>query len=297
MEFQYTTIQRLRDEGLSVTDVPDARALELIKDMSDFINLLTDQWFQPVEATYYLDGKGDDILHVPNLIPIIKLTTLSLDDTAIDADTYVVKERLIEKISSTFSMPIMESNNLGDLEIRKKGFTAGVGNYEALGVYGWLASNKDISTTTTTDIEASDTEVELDSVDGIEVRDTVIIGDDSLYVIVETVDIVNSKITFQSVGTITTISSGAAVRCYGATPRMIERACIRLIVQSKMGLAETRSLKAEIRSRIKSERTDNYRYELFPLAGEGAYGGITGISRVDAILDHYSKPVVYVGAV
>lgn len=282
IQYLYSSIRRLREEGVTPKQAGDGKLLELIQGSSETINLLTAQFFSPVEAPVRCAG-GYSILHHPKLVPILKVNGIyELENgsrylvSSSDYD-FIPGERTIRSLNGTFSSRV-----------------------EIDGVFGWLreGSAKDVETTTAEDIESSATGVLLASVDGIEPRDVAIIGEgnDALKVIVEDVDQSTSRIGFDNVGAVTTISSGASVRVYGAVPLGIERACKLFVIRNLPALGSDEFYETQIQGRIKSEKTDNYSYTL---QGSGESGGssgqLTGSPEIDGVLSHFTPPP-YVGA-
>ena len=79
-DFAYTTIQRLRDEGITAAVLSDAAAQAAIRRASTTINRVTGQWFFPVESTERISVPFKrSTIHLPNLIPILRISSLILE--------------------------------------------------------------------------------------------------------------------------------------------------------------------------------------------------------------------------
>lgn len=87
----YCTIQDLRDEGITETELTDERALTLLWGWQLWFEDKTGLVFKSVEAEMELDGDGSRMLLLP--LPIIECTALYVNDdfvNAVNEDRYVV---------------------------------------------------------------------------------------------------------------------------------------------------------------------------------------------------------------
>ena len=87
----YITVEDLRDEDISTSELSDDRAELLITYWSKWIDLMTGQFFDAREDTIYLDGDGSRLLQLP--VPIIECDALYMNDnftTAIDSSYYAL---------------------------------------------------------------------------------------------------------------------------------------------------------------------------------------------------------------
>lgn len=87
----YALVQDFRDEGFTVAMVSDSRLLALIQMQSQYIDMLTGQWFNPRTGTLTIDGRGSRALRLP--VPIISITEVRLDGSVVDAAAYRVYSR------------------------------------------------------------------------------------------------------------------------------------------------------------------------------------------------------------
>ena len=82
--FAYVTVDQVRAAGIpdETADpefgIDDARLRQLIIEMSQWVNRLTDQWFWPIRLKERVDGNQSSIAAIPNLIPILELFDLRL---------------------------------------------------------------------------------------------------------------------------------------------------------------------------------------------------------------------------
>lgn len=120
----YCSVQDIRDEGLSASELSDSRAIMLIKHWQQWFNANTRNFFTAKEIMVDLDGNGSSYMHLP--VPIITCTALYINDdmtNAVSADYYrvynqrgpVVDDRHNPKIRLTSSNvgTIFESSSSG----------------------------------------------------------------------------------------------------------------------------------------------------------------------------------------
>lgn len=81
----YTTLQDVRDAGLSQADYPDDDVNAAIDLWSAFIDRATGQWFEERAATFYLDGTDSDLIALP--VPIISINEIRINDDSAALDT------------------------------------------------------------------------------------------------------------------------------------------------------------------------------------------------------------------
>lgn len=79
----YTTLERMRAEGLPVARASDDRVNELIEEMSREIDFICGWWFYARQMTFTLDGRGKISLWLP--APPIRVDELLLEGTATTA--------------------------------------------------------------------------------------------------------------------------------------------------------------------------------------------------------------------
>jgi len=91
----YVSIQDIRDEGISVTELSNERALILSLGWQDWFIHMTGNWFTPKQMTIDLDGNGSRVMWLD--VPIITIDSLYINDdftNAVDTDYYTVYNRL-----------------------------------------------------------------------------------------------------------------------------------------------------------------------------------------------------------
>lgn len=87
----YCTLQDIRDEGITETELSDDRALKLSTMWQKWFEDKTGNFFTPKEDTVDLDGDGSRMLMLP--VPIIEVEELYINDdftTAVEATRYAV---------------------------------------------------------------------------------------------------------------------------------------------------------------------------------------------------------------
>jgi hypothetical protein len=77
----YATIQDCRDEGITTPQASDSRLTSLLASAVEFIDSVTQQWFEPRTKTLTLDGPGTDTLLL--YVPILSITSVTLDGAAL----------------------------------------------------------------------------------------------------------------------------------------------------------------------------------------------------------------------
>jgi hypothetical protein len=90
---QYCTLQDIRDEGFEDPPYTDSRITTQITLASAAIEAATGQWFEARNMTLSLDGDGTRRLEFE--IPIISVTTVTLDDEELELDDLVIYNRHI----------------------------------------------------------------------------------------------------------------------------------------------------------------------------------------------------------
>jgi len=308
-QFEYTTVTRLRAEGILAADLSDADARIIIRTMSKVINNVTGQWFWPIESKERLRGAGYSVLSHPSQIPILELRSLEAQfgntTSAYSSDAYSVSLRDIHL------------NNVGYRNIsnriqtvRPKFTRERPLNVIADGTWGWLENQPFVSdpfdsfakveTTTAEELALDDEEVDVTDGSGFRAGDVVIFRSGAAgttysgHAILTEVD--GNTLSFDAVQINTaTLASGATVITYGQIPQPVERACLITSIKFKDDLATADATEAALKSRIIRERTDNFEYQLSK--NEGSISDIsTGDAQADRLLSTYHSPP-YIGAV
>ena len=312
-QFEYTTITRIRAEGLASGSLSDADTRLLIREMSKVINNVTGQWFWPIESKERLSGRGFPVVSHPSAIPILEVRSLQLDSGTSGYSPYQVTEYVVDK---------------RDLEVigygveNVAGFSIGTRrarfpktrplNIVADGTWGWLEDRPFVSdpfdnvmkvvTTTSATLANGATSVSVADSSGFRVGDVIILrsGEASVtyagHAILTAVS--SGTLTFDAINlNVASLASGATVITYGQIPKAIERACALLVVRFQAKFNSQASADASIATRIIRERTDNYEYQLsFDPTSSSVTSVTSGDIEVDRLLTPYHSPP-YVGAV
>lgn len=254
MLFQYCSIKSLRDYGVSSNDISDALALKLIIDYSSLINQLTEQFFIPQTLIERISG-GTKLIKIANK-SIIKINSI-----------YTISNEFIEELIETTNYRI--DKNLIIFNI----FTPeGIRNIKINGVFGNINNSKDISFTSTSNIIKDSTTFTVNDTTGLEENDVIVYGNYCIFI--NSINHQTKTITIDKFPYTFSINSGTQFNCYGSVNPLITK-CILMLVKNY------KSLQSQV-GRIKSEKTDDYEYELFE-----SFGNSTGIVEVDNILNSF----------
>jgi len=317
-DFAYTTVQRLRGEGITTGSLSDARARELIRRAGKTINRATSQWFVPLEVTERFSVDIiETIAHQDNLIPIIKVNNLNVMGTdgsltLIKSGDYRVDDRLIELVQQPLTGRAGAEARMGGLILghRSTFRTAGVRHLAVDGVFGWIErrvfsdthDSRVLSTTLAAEISEGDTQIDVDDASGFRPRDVVIIRNGaapanfSTRIIVDTVTASPSLLTCDPINLVQAAPAGSTVVTYGQVPEEVEMATIFVISRLRYGAGTSKFAQDKVSARLKSEMTDNYSYSL-ESSGTGQLASssvTTGSLEADMILRDFVPPP-YVG--
>lgn len=278
---EYATIQQLRDEGLTVTEVSDDKARSLIRLMSSMLDRLTGQFFVPEEMTLLRDGDRSGMVTHPELVPILEVMELyhvsremlDADIDLLEHEDWILARRWVELVDGLK-------------------WPRGVKNIKMHGVFGCLDPQRNrLDFVTTSEIKEDSVDVGLNTVVKLRARDVVLFVDsanNAVRVIVKSVDVANSKILIDKPGPMEPVAIGAAGRTWGPVPYAIEQACKMLVMQNRSPLINGGGPASSL---LRRERTDNYEYELFDNAA-AAMSDVTGNKVIDAAIDEYGSPAV-----
>lgn len=293
--FQYCTVEDIRKENVSSSNKSDERILEFIEVASRFINQETEQFFVPVREQHVVNGDGTDTIRPVARIPIQELKNINI--TNIPAGVTLTK--------NDFTVPRKRSDDRRKAKLTvNQGpgstFPEGNNNVEIDAVFGWLEPrfSSPLTRQVSTDANWDATEVELNDSERISSHLIPVIGEETLPPI-SSVD--GNTIKFDQEINFP-VQSGDEVVFYGATPKPIRRVCIQIVIQSFGELSSGEMTEftetPQFQSRVVSERTDNYRYQLAQDIPEGQLkqGSIT--SDIYNILRQYTvDPHFRMGAV
>lgn len=299
----YTCRSALVNTGLDVADLHPDLLNRVVRNVSAYIDEVTNQWFIGEYDEWLFDGNDRRFLEHKSRIPFLgvdsihvvgKRTTLddrpifdslSLDRnqneypytqgfltgvTTLDSDDWFVKDRMVACLL-------------------RHGFPGGVGNIRITGILGWVEKFRRISTSSTSEVAFGSTSVTVESAADFTARDVVdIIGDSvECRVVLTGVDKVANTLTFDPVGSLSAdIPVGATVRTFGQVPRPIEDLA-NFLVARQLGEREDRLRGSEVidPARIRREKTDDYEIEFFP-----PQETITGAAKYDQIIRRYQSP-------
>lgn len=306
--FRYVTVRQVRAAGIPDAGqfgISDDRLKPLIKEMSGWINRLTDQWFLPARLRERVDGAKGSIARMPNQIPILELFGLSLEKKGLISFPYPdlafqVKKRYVMMVTRNVRLPDYPNFIVMD------------------GVFGWLIDEtRMVRTTLASPLNPGDTTVQVVNVAGIRAGDAVLIGN-APEPRPEDVQ-VNQGMALKSgpaivdcdpntvLNTFTVepiefgpVPAGTPVVRYGRVPDAIQRAALLMIRDhlQKVGDIDTAESPGGIGTRLNSESVEGYSYSMSPLKAINGPGGgswTTGNAEVDDILQQYSTPAMYVG--
>ncbi len=299
IEFKYTTIKAIRDQGIDATALPDIQALDLICLESEAVNQFTGQWFSPVDKVVRLDGTGSQSVHLDELVPIVKVRRVSLLSRGLGSTTslllvpeqdFVKTFREIKLISGRSGAKFkgdlgytsFEAGPIGNAfdnqsfvqgYVRRSEFPEGTQNVEIDGVFGWLEGRKEVETKLDGTVAVGTrAQIAVDSVAGFKVKNIVDVidsdelsatfGQSLLRFIVNEIDVNTKVLKFDAVELTEALPNDSKVITYGRVPRMVERAVLILVNRIKDVLGSSASASVTITDRIIEERTDNYMYRL-----------------------------------
>lgn len=251
----YSTIKSVRDSGISQAKMADGEVSRLIYQYSRMITKLVKIWFTPVSLKERFNGGGNVIK--TGLPPVIKLFGVSI----------------VNQDQSRTALDPLEYEAIGKIIRFNKRTIEGVRNIEVDGIFGEIDNRKSVPVKITTDIVEGSVSFDVEDASELEMRDIFVF--DNKILIANSIDYENNRVMIDTQGEIKPIGAGSETICYGCVPYDIERAINLMIKHSK-------TLENQIGGKIKSEKTDDYQYELFQ-SGELS----TGIPEVDRILQSY----------
>ncbi len=313
--FAYTTVSNIRNiPGASITveNASDLTVSKYIENASKYINLVTEQWFEPIHLISAFTGRGTPYLNLHGVAPIINLKSAEIIFER-SMSTYV--SDMPFSISGSVREDYLSIGQYGRCIQSKCPWPEGHSNVMVNGWFGMVEQPKFIETAVLSGVVTSGTvSVVLDELvqdpvltfgdhqfengspllgfdNAIKARDVVIFlhssGRELARRIVNSLNYTTGEITFDPLlsNPIYSIDSGCKVVVYGCVPSLIEEACNQLVRDSyDPSLLELRGLK--------SEKTDNYQYTKFTAQEGGTFSleEISSSSRVNNIIYQFMAP-------
>ncbi|MGE5551514.1 MAG: hypothetical protein ACM3ZC_13460 [Bacteroidota bacterium] len=121
----YCTIEELRAEGVTTEQATDDRLTELIGLATNYIDAMTEQWFEPRDQTILLDGNDSCLLMLP--VFLISATSVKVDGE--DITGYKIYNRFVP------------DDRLAPAIYRDDKWPVGVQNVEIAGSWGYVDQN------------------------------------------------------------------------------------------------------------------------------------------------------------
>jgi hypothetical protein len=149
----YLEIDDLRDEGVTITELSDARADMLINGWEQWFERATGQFFYSQTLDLYFDGDGSRLLQLP--VPIITCTALYSNDdftTALNSSEYVVYNRRgpVQDDRKNPRIKLKRSSSLGSNIFSSNGnsaiFEIGDQNIKVSGDWGYTEPDGSVPT-------------------------------------------------------------------------------------------------------------------------------------------------------
>lgn len=312
----YTTITRLKAQGVTIAVADEAFFYDLIEIISKMINKLTGQWFTPLFRQEIRDGNNSTMVRAATYIPFLQIEKISMRSGATNPGGKPPTRRRVRNLDF-FIDDISFNVDLADVEItggdnrmienRFFIFPNGIKNVLIDCWQGWLDDQQDIgkrnadSLTTTSDITSTSTTVLVADSKLFSVSDHIVFldaTDDSELgrSIIESIDDLTNVITIAPMRKLRTdIPIGSKAISFGRTPTVIERIAIKLIIKNQSTLANTSGGSNINSGLIKGEQTDEYEIEFHEnksLSANGL-GNITGDPLCDQMLAQYTAPPIW----
>ena len=302
--FEYTTLTRIRAEGITSASLSDADCRALIRHYSKVINNVTGQWFWPLEYTERMNGSGFPTITHPFSIPLLEVRSVTLDKgdstVAYGADEFVVHDRDIELSSYSY-------DNVGSYYYnahRVKFPSTRPLNILTDGTFGWLENRPfvpydqvaKVSTTIAATLTNGDTSVTVADSTGFRVNDVIVIRSGAAgatyagHAILTAVSA--GTLSFDAVNLNTDSLASGNIATYGQVPDAVNRACAILVIRfmAKLSQTVTGSTVANFANRVIRERTDQYEYQLSQDGGASAGALSTGDVEADRLIQTYCAP-------
>lgn len=297
----------LTEMGHDLTGLSANAVWRMIWSVSALIDTMTAQWFNGDYDEWLMDGFGQRLIEHPSKIPFIAVDSIQLNTARTNYDRHPIplptRNGYFPPYVDPQSGASMQTLEPTSYHVHKRhletvfgAFPAGPKNITVSGALGWVARNKDVRTTTTSDVEADTTEVELTSVAGISAWDVVDLFDsdgEGVRVMVTAVDRTANTLTIDPPSYMDyTLAAGATAYCFGAPPLPIGDLASFLFSKAlRMREANENGQVPMDDARIRRERTDDYEYELFGASATSTgMALVTGNLLMETILRDFSRP-------
>jgi len=313
VDYAYTTLKRLEDEGIKdASPTDDDKFRRLIRTFSNLINTLTDQVFQPLTETILVDGNKTSVITHTKLHPILKKGTIRILSTGPSSPANLPlqsisfpRRSIITNSSTTLADGDTVIGGPGDriLELKFGQFPDGRKNISFPGTFGRMERVPEITATTTTEITKTTTAITVGAGEAINLRPgfTIDILDSlgvSVRAIIASMSYASNTITIEPSGEEAlpddlSVASGATLTSFGRVPREIERVLLRIIQLNKedLGASTGSSAPSVPGGPIKREEVDSYSIEYFQSGDESARAiAVTVDEMVTKILDEFTAP-------
>ena len=316
---KYMTLARLRGLGITVAQLSDALALELIKNVSDSLDALTQQVFSPQLEIHRTDGNKSRLTHHRSLLPILKVFSLNVDvdknrSNYWDEHRYIFGRNLQNGSYDLTRYEISSDTKYRLLSLLAGEFPLGVENVLINGVFGFLENRKAFQTELSAELAMGDTVVSVaetsNSTGRIEVGDFVLVEIEAAtgeapaltYVdIVQSISATNLTVDAVQDQAGLPVAVGVKVYSFGAFPGPLVEVMDALLLRAWDDSPWNPNGSGSTDKRLLSEKVDNYSYQLesesVAASRAGGYGLITGSVRLDKVLQQYCRPGGFVGYV
>lgn len=301
LEHIYTCPTFLEDAGYDLTNLTTRQRWSLIRAVARLIDEMTTQWFNADFGDWWLEGRGRPLAMHSTDIPIVHIEEVAVDGGRVNQsmtrarggdNPYWAASGIPEGLQVVSATEYV--NRGRQLERILSDWPSGPMCLRLTGALGWVENPKLLATTSTTELTADATYIEVADVAGFQVRDVVdIIGEhDAVRVILTSVSRIQRRIYFDIRGEPTDpISEGAVVRTFGQVPGGIEEVAAFLfgnVLRERR--ANTAGQVPAEPGRVKREATDDYEIEFFGSKAAESGSMTTGSPKYDAILCGFSPP-------
>lgn len=302
---QYTYATALTAAGISLAGMLDDEIRALIHAVSEYIDTLTDQKFNPVvDTAKRFEGRGRRIAYDHQLLPIVAVNSIKVDYNRADNRHFDPNDPLEQEATDITTAVLHTVGGTATLQTTdyvvqdrwierlRTNWPIGPGAIVVDGVFGRLEPRKaKVETESAEQLVSDATQLTVDDTTGFKARDVALIGGDLYVIITEVPD--GTTLRFDSVGTLAAAKAvDSKVQTWGAVPRAIQDLANHLFAQAKAEDDARRDGQQFVDpGRIKKELVDRYMYELFSSA-DSAGGWVTGSLRHDMTLKRYSRPAM-----